>query len=119
MKKNLKKLILLKTILRSFLLFSGCDELSELDVNVPVEINFSSRTPNSSTTVSEFFCLSQYEDWREYQSDIRESSRYITGSYWTLEEYDGNALTPNLQGTVSFTLYEGADNFYRYPTWKL
>lgn len=106
MKKNINKLFLLM-MLPSFMFLSSCDELGELDVNVPVEINFSSKGPNNSATESEFFCLSQYDEWREYQSDI-ESSRYVTGSYWTLEEYEGNQLTPNLQGQVSFTLYEGA-----------
>ena len=77
--------------------FIGCDELSKLNINVPLDIIISTSGPNTTITESEFFCLSQYKDWRDNQEDI-ESANFLEASYWTV------SATPNLQGDVTITL---------------
>lgn len=104
MKKILIK-VSISLLFLSFLFSSGCDELSKLDINMPVVINFSPSGTNTTVSEDEYFCLSQYETWREYQGDI-ESARYVAASYWTLE-----GSSPNLNGNITFTLYDGDGEF--------
>lgn len=86
-------------LLASFLFFSGCDELNNLTLNVPLVIEFSSVGSNTSTSDTDFFCLSDYSEWRDNQDDI-ESANYLAASYWTLP-----GSTPNLKGNVSVSLF--------------
>lgn len=104
MKKNIKKFILL-SLLPFILVSTSCDELNQLALNIPVVIEFSPSDDNTTVTESEYFCLSQYDAWRENQDDI-ESTQFIGASYWTLE-----GSSPNLQGNVTFTLYDGFGGF--------
>lgn len=96
--KNMLKKFSFIVIAISFFFVTSCDELSELTLNVPLPIEFHTSGSNTSLSESEYFCLSQYEDWRENQEDI-ESAKFLTASYWTLD------ATPNLTGNVSFSLY--------------
>ncbi len=96
--KYLNKIVLL-FLTSSLLFFSGCDELSQLTLNVPLVINFGTSGPNTSTEDTEYFCLSDYTDWEENQDDI-ESAKFLTASYWTLD------ATPNLEGNVTVYLYD-------------
>ena len=84
--------------------FNGCDELSELDLNIPLVIEFSPSGTNTTVSETEFFCLSQFEEWRDNQDDI-ENAQYVAASYWTLA-----GSSPNLAGNVSFELYDGFGN---------
>lgn len=107
MKNILKKLSFI-LVISSFMLFTSCDELSELTLNVPLPIEFSTSGSNTSLSENEYFCLSQYEEWRDNQDDI-ESAKFLTASYWTLD-----GTTPNLRGDVSFSLYSGGVLLFTY-----
>lgn len=102
--KNIFKLFTLIFIAVSFLI-SSCDELNKLILNVPLIIEFSSVGPNSSTSDSDSFCLTDYSDWRENQNDI-ESAKFLAASYWTLKE----GTSPNLSGDVSVSLFDANNN---------
>lgn len=96
--KNIFRNITLLIFGASLLLFTSCDELSQLPINVPVSIEFTSSGTNTSLTETNYFCLSDYEEWRDNQDDIQ-SVTFLTASYWTL---DGSS--PNLRGDLVFTL---------------
>ena len=103
MKKNIKKVLFLM-FLPIFMVFTSCDELSELALNIPLVIEFSASGTNTTVSETEFFCLSQYDEWRDNQEDI-ENAEYVAASYGTLA-----GSSPNLNGNVSFALYDGLGN---------
>lgn len=108
MKIFLKKVSLL-FLLSSFLMLSGCDQLNNLTLNVPLVIYFSSSGPNTSPEPAEAdFCLSDYTEWEENQDDI-ESANYLAASYWTLP-----GCTPNLKGDVSVSLFNNGGLIFMY-----
>ena len=92
--------ILLSLLFSSLMFVNGCDELNNLDLDIPLDIEIYSHGPNTTTSESEYFCLSQYKDWRDNQEDI-ESAKFLEASYWTLKS------TPNLQGDITITLAVG------------
>lgn len=96
--KNILKKITLLLVLVSFFTFSGCDELSELTVNVPLAIEFSTSGNSDSPSNPDYFCLSQYEEWRDNQEDV-ESVKFLTASYWTISASEN--LTADLQFTLA------------------
>jgi len=100
MKKNIKKIIF-TFLATSLIMLTSCDELSQLLLNIPLPIEFSASGTNTSISETEFFCLTQYSEWRDNQDDI-ESANFLAASYWTL---DGSS--PNLRGNVSFSLFDG------------
>jgi hypothetical protein len=93
--------IIFTLIFASLLFFNGCDELSNLAVNVPLIVHFSTSGTNTQLTESESFCLSDYQDWRDNQEDVN-SATYVSAAYWT------EFASAGLQGDVTLTL---ADQF--------
>ncbi len=99
--KNILKKITMLSVLLSFFAFSGCDELSDLTVNIPLEIAFDVRGNSDSPNNSKNFRLSQYEAWREHQEDV-ESAKFLKASYWTI------SASPNLTADLQFSLSTGS-----------
>ncbi|MCW8850199.1 MAG: hypothetical protein OQJ81_09510 [Melioribacteraceae bacterium] len=104
--KHIFKLFTLIFIAISFL-FSSCDELSNLTIGIPLDIFISTSGSNTTITESEFFCLSQYEEWRDNQEDI-ESVKFLEASYWT------KSASPNLRGDVTITLKNQNSQIFSY-----
>jgi hypothetical protein len=100
---NKIKKILLLLLFSSLIFVNGCDELSNLKVNVPLIVNFSTSGSNTQLTESESFCLSDYADWRENQEDVN-SATYVSAAYWT------ESTSPGLQGDVTVTLSDQFGN---------
>jgi hypothetical protein len=96
--KNIYKKLTFLFIIVSFFAFSGCDELSELTVNVPLEIVFNTSGNSDSPSNPEYFCLSQYDAWQENQDDVN-SVKFLKASYWTVSA--SSNLTADLQFTLS------------------
>lgn len=101
--KNIFRILVLSILGVSSLFVASCDELSSLDVNVPVGKEFHVQGTDNSITEQETFCLSQFEKWSENVEDI-EDVKWVTASYWTLKDTLGNVTSPNLKGNLKYTL---------------
>lgn len=102
--KNLFQKTIFTLLTMSVFIFTSCDELSQLALNIPLPIEFSARGSNTTISETEQFCLSDYQEWRDNMENV-ESVKFLKASYWTL---DGS--TPNLKGNVSFTLLNEVGN---------
>lgn len=98
--KKMIRIVIMLSLFSTLFLFNSCDELAQLALNIPLPIEFSAQGSNTTITETEYFCLSSYQEWRDNQEDI-ESAKYLAASYWTME-----GTTANLQGNVSFSLYD-------------
>jgi hypothetical protein len=103
--------MLLSLLFASLIFVNGCDDLNNLTLNVPLAIEFSSVGSNTTTSDTEYFCLSDYSEWRDNQNDI-ESAKYLKAAYWTLAP----GTTSNLRGNVSVSLYNNNGGvIFTYP----
>ncbi|MCB9259567.1 MAG: hypothetical protein H6612_09455 [Ignavibacteriales bacterium] len=100
MKVILNRFFLL-TLFASFSFFNGCDELTNLPINVPMVFPISTSGTNTTLTESASACLSQFDDWQQYQEDIQ-SATFVSAAYWT--ESASSGLTGNVNVTVSDNL---------------
>ncbi len=97
MKKTLK--IILAITMFSFLsLFNGCEDLADIPLNIPIEVEFSLNGSESSAYESVSFCLNQYSEWEDNQDKIN-SVKFISAGYWTV------SFSPSaLMGTINASL---------------
>jgi hypothetical protein len=98
--KILTKLSIL-TIIITLPLISGCDELNNLPVNVPVTYEFHTSGTNTSVVLTDNFCTSEAEEWQDYQDDIK-SATFISAAYWTTN------FSAGLQADINISI---SDNF--------
>lgn len=91
------------SLLSVFFIGSSCDDLTNLPVNVPIVVNFSTSGSNTSITESKQFCLSDYQEWRDNQDGVNGAS-FVSIAYWT------ESATPNLQGDFTVALSDQFGN---------
>ena len=102
--KKTSKIIFLIATLASFSLFNGCDELGNIELNIPFEIEFTVSGSETSASDKVAFCLNQYEEWQDNKDKI-EKANYFKAAYWTID-VDPVAL----KGNISFVLKDNINN---------
>ncbi len=102
--KKTTKAILLVAMLTSLSLFNGCEELGNIELNIPLEIEFTVSGSETSASDKVAFCLNQYEEWQDNKDKI-EKANYFKAAYWTID-VDPAAL----KGTISFVLKDNINN---------
>ncbi len=92
-----KYMILLVSMGASLLFFEDCDVTpATTNINIPIEVNFSSTSTDNSLTSAKSFCLSENSEWNDNKSKIQ-SAEYLSASYWTISSSTG------LAGNFSFS----------------
>ncbi len=100
----MKKTILLIAMFASLSLFNGCEELGNIELNIPLVIEFNVSGSETEAHDKVAFCLNQYEDWQDNKDKI-EKANYFKAAYWTID-VDPVAL----KGTISFVLKDNIHN---------
>jgi hypothetical protein len=96
--KKISKIIASLLFITSLMLFSGCDNLSDIPLNIPIGVEFSLSGNETSLEGTTSFCLNQYKEWTD-NKDALKSVSFISTSYWT------KAVTPSdLSGTINIAL---------------
>ena len=102
--KKVTKIILIIGIFSSLTLFNGCEELGNIELNIPLEILFTVSGSETSASDKVEFCLNQYQKWQDNRDNI-ESASYLKAAYWTID------VSPAaLKGTISFALKDNINN---------
>lgn len=81
----------------------GCDEISNLPLNIPIVVNFSTSGNGTSISESESFCLSDYDKWQENQEKLK-SATFLSAAYWT------ESTSAGLQGDINVNLTDQFGN---------
>lgn len=97
MKKALK-IILITAVLSTLSLFSGCENLENIPLNIPIAVNFTLSGSETSANESVSFCLNQYKEWNDNKDKIQ-SVQFLSAAYWTID-YSPSTL----KGTINATL---------------
>ncbi|VAX18179.1 hypothetical protein MNBD_IGNAVI01-1772 [hydrothermal vent metagenome] len=96
--KKASKIILIAAILSSLSLFSGCEDLGNIPLNIPIKVEFTLSGSETSASETVTFCLNQYQEWNDNKDKIQ-SVKFLSAAYWTLD-YSPTAL----KGTINASL---------------
>ncbi|NOX65339.1 MAG: hypothetical protein GXO85_05950 [Chlorobi bacterium] len=96
--KKTTKIIIIVALFSSLAIFSGCDKLGNIPLNVPIEIKFTLSGSETSAQETVTFCLNQYQEWNDNKDKIQ-SVKFLSAAYWTLD-YSPSAL----KGTINAAL---------------
>ena len=102
MKVFFNKFILL-IIFGSVIFSTGCDELNNLPLNIPVAFPFSTSGSSTALSDSATIRLSDVQEWRDNQDDI-ESVKYLSAAYYT------ESVSAGLKGDILVEVYNPLTN---------
>ena len=102
--KKTSKIIFLMAALASISLFNGCEEIGNIELNVPLVIKFNVSGSETSASDKVAFCLNEYPEWQDNKDKI-EKANYFKAAYWTIK-VDPVAL----KGNISFVLKDNINN---------
>jgi len=101
----MKKLntILLGSLFVSLLAINSCDPMDDVYLTLALETEFNTEAPVPNVSLTEDFCLSDFDDYNDNSDNINEI-KYITAAYFTIDPSNG------LQGEFRLRLYRTDTN---------
>jgi len=82
--KKATNIIIIAAMFSSLALFSSCDKLENIPLNIPIQKEFTITSSQASASESATFCLNQYKEWNDNKDKIQ-SVKFLSAAYWTID----------------------------------